>query len=201
MTTEFETKEICALLGKPKVKQFNENLETTSDVIADASSMVKPEIPALFKPKKLLGDYDVSAGLDGTPEVTQKYLSMTPGQKGYSQNNQLNSVIENFLKEQKMDTTYTQDEGGKLKSFAEFPIVNGYELEKIAQNASTPAVITLDFKGQKINTALIGTNDTPVAAATTVEMDAVKERAMKRLAEFISSYHGNNQQTIKTKEV
>lgn len=202
MTTEFETiREVCALLGKPKVKQFNENFETTIDVVS--TPINKSEVPALFKPKKLLGDYDVSAGFEGTPEVTQKYLSATPGQTIHEKTNQLNNVIENFLKENtNMDTSYSTDEGGKLKSFAEFPIVQNYELEQIAQNAATPAVITLDFKGTKIHTALLGDHKgDPLPAATTIDMNTAKERALKRLAEFVSSYHGNNQQSIKTKEV
>ena len=182
--------EKCALLAPP----ISEKFETTADVIKQVSNS---EIPALLKPKKLLGDYDVSAGFDGTPEVTKKYLCMTPGQVCEA----LNTIINNSLKESEMNNTaYTTDDGGKLKSFNEFPI-HRTDLDDVAEKAATPEIVTMDFLGNVIHTALMGTNLEPAKAATTVEMDGFKERAMKRLAQFISSYHGNNQQSVYTKEV
>ena len=64
----------CALLSG----MINESeYKTTAEVVAAVASS---DTPALLKPIKLLGDYDVSAGKEGQPEVTKKYLDMTPGQ-------------------------------------------------------------------------------------------------------------------------
>ncbi len=196
MSTEFKVKEVCALLGKPRVKQFNEDFETTMDVIKKSSNI---ETPALFKPKKLLGDYDVCAGEEGTPELTKKYLSMTPGQ---TNSNKINSIIDNYLKENTMNNKYTIDDGPKLKSFSEFPVNTNLDFDEITKKATTPAVITMDFRGTVIHTALLGDHENaPLSTATTVDMNSAKERAMKRMAQFVNSYHGNNQETIKTTEV
>lgn len=196
MSTAFKVKEVCALLGKPKVKQFNEKFETTDDVIKQSSHI---ETPALFKPKKLLGDYDVCAGEEGTPEVTQKYLAMTPGQ---ANSNKINSIIDTYLKENIMNTNFTTDDSTTLRSFSEFPVNTNLDFDEIVKKATTPEVITMDFKGTVIHTSLLGDHShDPLSAATTVDMNHTKERAMKRLAQFVNSYHGNNQETIKTTEV
>lgn len=184
--------ESCALLGHVLLK---ESFMTTADVISKNS---KKEIPALFKPKKLLGDYTVSAGDVGTPELTQNYLKSTPG---VSIQEALNTIINKNLKESSMDTTFTTDNGGQLKSFDEFP-VGRTDLDDVATKAATPVIVTLDFRGNVIHQSLIGTGsvtDTHPKAATTVEMNNAKEHALKRMSEFVSSFHGNNQQSMLSK--
>lgn len=188
-------RETCALLGFLPL-QVNEQFSTTAEVIA-----THREIPALLKPMKLLGDYDVSAGDAGTPEVTATYMNMTPGQV-YSR---LNTIIENSLsQEQPMNNLAPNSEHAddmqKLKSFNEFPVTTA-DTDNMITRITTPAIVNLDFAGTTVHAALVGTNATPAKAATTVEMNGHKEHAMKRMAEFISSYHGNNQQTTYTKEV
>lgn len=187
-------RETCALLGFFP-SPISEEFKTTADVIASASTKDK-EIAALLKPQKLLGDYDVSAGLEGTPEVTKTYLKMTPGQVC----ERLNNIVNKNLQETTMNTHYTEDEGSKLKSFSEFP-VGRTDLDDVVKKANTPTIVTTDYRGTEVHPALKGTSNQPPTAATTVEMTPAKERALKRVAEFISSYHGNNQQTIATKEV
>lgn len=166
---------------------------TTKEAIAASSDK---NVPVLFRPKKLLGDYDVSAGLDGTPEVTQKYLNATPGQKG------LNTSINTYLEDKNnMDTSYTSDTGSKLKSFDEFPITR-HDLIDAESKASANSLPDVSVKsGDVTHPALKGTNKEPPTAATTVEMNGAKERALKRLNQFVDSYHGNNQETTYTKEV
>jgi len=177
--------EACALLGNVLLR---ESFMTTAEMIANAS---KNEVPALFKPKKMLGDYTVSAGEVGTPELTKNYVSASPG---VTIQDALNTIINKNLKESSMNTSYTTDQGGKLKSFDEFPISN-VDFGDIEQRAATPAIVTLDFKGNVIHQTLVGTGAVPTPASTTVEMNSAKERALKRMAEFVSSFHGNNQQS------
>ena len=181
--------EVCALLGNVILR---EGFMTTADAISQSS---KKEIPALFKPKKLLGDYTVSAGEVGTPELTQNYLKAT---KGVNIQEALNKIINKNLKESSMDTTYTTDNGGQLKSFDEFP-VGRTDLDDVAIKAATPVVVTLDFRGNVIHKTLLGTGTDTPKASTTVEMNSSKERALKRMAEFVSSFHGNNQQSMLSK--
>lgn len=181
--------EVCALLGNVILR---EGFMTTADAISQSS---KKEIPALFKPKKLLGDYTVSAGEVGTPELTQNYLKATPG---VNIQEALNIIIHKNLKESSMDTTYTTDNGGQLKSFDEFP-VGRTDLDDVAIKAATPVVVTLDFRGNIIHKTLLGTGTDTPKASTTVEMNSSKERALKRMAEFVSSFHGNNQQSMLSK--
>lgn len=184
----------CALLGAFPQQKLDEEFMTTSEVVS-ASSNAK-EIPALFKPLKLLGDYDVCAGFDGTPELTKKYLAMTPGQVC----EQLNTIITKNLQEQTMNTSHTTDEGGKLKSFNEFPI-GRTDLEGVVQKAITPMIMTTEYSGDVTHPTLKGTGVATPNAATTVSMDVAKEQAMKRLATFLSGYQANTQQTVATKEV
>lgn len=181
--------ESCALLGHVMLR---EGFMTTADAIALSS---KKEIPALFKPKKLLGDYTVSAGEVGTPELTQNYLKATTG---VNIQEALNTIINKKLKESSMDTTYKTDNGGQLKSFDEFP-VGRTDLDDVALKAATPVVVTLDFRGNVIHKTLLGTGSGKPKASTTVEMNSSKERALKRMAEFVSSFHGNNQQSMLSK--
>lgn len=181
--------EVCALLGNVILR---EGFMTTADAISQSS---KKEIPALFKPKKLLGDYTVSAGEVGTPELTQNYLKAT---KGVNIQEALNTIINKNLKESSMDTTHTTDNGGQLKSFDEFPVGRS-DLDDVAIKAATPVVVTLDFRGNVIHKTLLGTGSGKPKASTTVEMNSSKERALKRMAEFVSSFHGNNQQSMLSK--
>lgn len=181
--------EVCALLGNVILR---EGFMTTADAISQSS---KKEIPALFKPKKLLGDYTVSAGEVGTPELTQNYLKAT---KGVNIQEALNTIINKNLKESSMDTTHTTDNGGQLKSFDEFPVGRS-DLDDVAIKAATPVVVTLDFRGNVIHKTLLGTGTDTPKASTTVEMNSSKERALKRMAEFVSSFHGNNQQSMLSK--
>lgn len=181
--------EVCALLGNVVLR---EGFMTTADAISQSS---KKEIPALFKPKKLLGDYTVSAGEVGTPELTQNYLKAT---KGVNIQEALNTIINKNLKESSMDTTHTTDNGGQLKSFDEFPVGRS-DLDDVAIKAATPVVVTLDFRGNVIHKTLLGTRTDTPKASTTVEMNSSKERALKRMAEFVSSFHGNNQQSMLSK--
>lgn len=181
-------KETCALLGNVLLR---ESFMTTADAISSVSGK---DIPALFKPIKLLGDYTVSAGEIGTPELTQNYLNASPGMRIHDT---LNTIMNKNLKESSMDTTYTTDSGGKLKSFDEFPVGRD-DLNDVAIKAATPMIITMDFRGNVIHKALIGTGDT-TNASSSVEMNSTKERALKRMAEFVSSFHGNNQQSMYTK--
>lgn len=181
--------EVCALLGNVILR---EGFMTTADAISQSS---KKEIPALFKPKKLLGDYTVSAGEVGTPELTQNYLKAT---KGVNIQEALNTIINKNLKESSMDTTHTTDNGGQLKSFDEFPVGRS-DLDDVALKAATPVVVTLDFRGNVIHKTLLGTGTDTPKASTTVEMNSSKERALKRMAEFVSSFHGNNQQSMLSK--
>lgn len=60
-------------------------------------------------------------------------------------------------------------------------------------------IVTMDFRGNITHKTLIGTNVEPTKASTSVEMNSSKERALKRMAEFVSSFHGNNQQSMYTK--
>lgn len=182
--------EPCALLGNVLLK---ESFMTTAAVIAQAS---KNEVPALLKPKKLLGDYTVSAGEVGTEELTNNYLKSSPGMCIHET---LNTIIDKNLKESSMNTQFTKDEGGKLKSFDEFPVGRS-DLDDVAITASQPAIIvTMDFRGNVINKALIGTDEGINKSATTVQMNSTKEKALKRMAEFVSSFHGNNQQSMVSK--
>lgn len=186
--SQTKKRETCALFGEftthVEIDNLVESFMTTADVVKKAST----EIPALLKPNKLLGDYDVCAGEEGTPEVTKKYMSMTPGQF----NEQLNTIIYKALKEQTMDTTTeTAPDCCKLKSFNEFPVGNTY-LDDVTIKAGTPAVITMDFHGNEIHTALVGTTPTPVKAASTVDMTPQKEQALKRLQTFIGTHARTN---------
>ena len=178
-------RETCALFGHftSKDEVMSESFMTTADAVKKAS-----DVPALLIPKvKLLGDYDVCAGEEGTPEVTKKYMAMTPGQF----NEQLNTIIYNALKEQTiMDTTPQVDTAQnccKLKSFNEFP-VGRTDLDDVAIKAGTPAVITMDFHGNETHTTLLGTTPTPVKSASTVEMTPQKEQAIKRLQTFLGTH-------------
>lgn len=121
-------KETCALLGNVLLR---ESFMTTADAISSVSGK---EIPALLKPIKLLGDYTISAGEVGTPELTQNYLKASPG---VSIRDTLNTIMNKNLKESSMDTTHTTDSGGKLKSFDEFPVgrddLNDVALKQLLQ--------------------------------------------------------------------
>jgi hypothetical protein len=193
ITESSNKRETCALLGGfPKKPRLSENFMTTAEVISQSIKDV--EVGALLKPLKLLGDYDVSAGEEGTPEVTKKYLKMTPGQFSES----LNTIIAKNLLESNMDTSYTTDSGGKLKSFDQF--ATKIDFTDIEQKAATPEIITMDFKGNVVNKALIGTGVQTPNAASTVEMTTHKEQALKRLAQFIASFQSNNQQLTTKKE-
>lgn len=182
-------KETCALLGNVLLK---ESFMTTASAV---SSVKGKEIPALLKPIKLLGDYTISAGEVGTPELTQNYLKASPGM---SIHDTLNTIMNKNLKESSMDTTHTTDTGGKLKSFDEFPVGRD-DLNDVALKAATPMIVTMDFRGNITHKTLIGTGVDTKKASTTVEMNSSKERALKRMAEFVSSFHGNNQQSMYTK--
>lgn len=159
-------------------------------------------VPALFKPMRLLGDYAVCAGEVGTDELLINYLKATPGLDASSLIPGLNNRSKQKLSEHfnvplppQNQTTFVNVTPSKLVSFDAFPIAR-HDLDDVVPKSNADALITLDYHGNEIIPALAGTNDTPANAATTVNMDEQKARALKRMQEFVSSFHGNNQQTF-----
>jgi hypothetical protein len=105
----------------------------------------------------------------------------------------LNTFITHYLRESNMDTTFKKDAGTYLKQFAEFPI-GRTDLDDVAEKAARNEIVSMDFYGNIVHRALLGgTEKPPVAGTTTVPMNPSKEQALKRVAEFISTFRGNNQ--------
>ena len=151
-----------------------------------------------FTPEEAASIPGASAGYNTVLVIKEGRVRYEPG---VSIQEALNTIINKNLKESSMDTTFTTDNGGQLKSFDEFP-VGRTDLDDVATKAATPVIVTLDFRGNVIHQSLIGTGsvtDTHPKAATTVEMNNAKERALKRMSEFVSSFHGNNQQSMLSK--
>lgn len=187
----------CALLG------FITPRKSFTPVINESKDSSKKILPALLIPKthpempKRAGDFDVYAGEDGTPELTKKYLAMTPGQVSEA----LNKTIEKHLQEQAtMVTHFDKDAGGKLKSFDSFPVGRA-DLTDVAEKAATPMMAAISFAGTEDHAALRGTTAEKTNASTTVEMDAAKEQTLKKLSQFIASFHSKIPETQNSKEV
>ena len=85
------------------------------------------------------------------------------------------------------DTAYTRDDGGFLKSFADFAIKRT-DLNPLVQKAAENLVTQSGFSGDTVNKALIGTNGIRAGATTYSTCGTQgKDDANKELAKYISS--------------